>query len=307
MADIILHHYPLSPFSEKIRLTLGLKSLAYGSVTIPVWMPKPELMPLTGGYHRTPVLQIGADIYCDTLLILQVLERLQPEPSLFPQGTEGLATAVGWWAEKFTFMPAVCLTSSLVGEHFPPALIEERKGFFGIDLNKATTLKEQGLHLQRLHAHLHWLGQMLQDGRPYLLGPAISAADLSAFHAIWFARQNTRYAADALLPLAPLLAWYDRVAALGHGRPSEMSAADALAAARAADPAPVAASTAEDPSGCQPGDPVTVTPDDTGRDPVSGSLVACSADAVVISRDDPDVGRIHLHFPRAGFDVLSAA
>jgi glutathione S-transferase len=307
MSDIILHHYPLSPFSEKIRLALGLKDLSYRSVTIPVWMPKPELMPLTGGYRRTPVLQIGADIYCDTLLILQVIERLQPEPSLYPDGTEGLAAALGWWAEKFTFMPAICLTASLIGEHFPAALIEERKPFFGIDLSKEAMLKEQALNRQRLQAHLHWLGQMLQDGRPFLLGDAAGAADLAAYHPLWFARKNAGAAADALLPLAPLRAWYDRVGAIGHGHPSEIPAAEALGVARAADPAPAGLpNDCSDPSGCQPGDWVTVTPDDTGRDPVTGLLVACSPREVVISREDPAIGQVHLHFPRAGFDVVPA-
>ncbi len=307
MPDVILHHYPLSPFSEKTRLAFGLKDLAYRSVTVPVWMPKPELVPLTGGYRRTPVLQVGADIYCDTLLILRVIERLQPSPSLFPNGTEGIASALGWWMEKFTFMPSVCLTTSLIGEHFPAELIEERKPFFGIDLNKAATLKDQALYRQRLHAHLHWLGQMLQNGRPFLLGDAPGAADLAAYHPIWFARKNGGAAADALLPLAPLLAWYDRVGAIGHGRPSEMSGTEALAVARAAEPvAPGFESSGSDPSGCSVGDRVTVTPDDTGRDPVAGVLVACSADEVVVSRDDADVGRVHLHFPRAGFDVVPA-
>ena len=36
MAEIILHHYPLSPYSEKIRLALGLKSVPWKSVEIPV-------------------------------------------------------------------------------------------------------------------------------------------------------------------------------------------------------------------------------------------------------------------------------
>ena len=43
MTDIILHHYETSPYSEKVRLGLGLKGLAWGSVEIPVIMPKPEL------------------------------------------------------------------------------------------------------------------------------------------------------------------------------------------------------------------------------------------------------------------------
>ena len=77
MADarsIILHEYPTSPYAEKIRLALRLKNLAYSRVEIPVIMPRPDLMPLTGGYRRTPVLQIGADIFCDTAIILRELE-----------------------------------------------------------------------------------------------------------------------------------------------------------------------------------------------------------------------------------------
>lgn len=85
MVEIILHHYPASPYSEKIRLAFGLKELAWHSVLIPPMTPRPDLHPMTGGYRRTPVLQIGADIYCDTQLILRTLERLYPEPSLFPR------------------------------------------------------------------------------------------------------------------------------------------------------------------------------------------------------------------------------
>ena len=32
MPDIILHHYDMSPFAEKIRLALGLKGLPWRSV-----------------------------------------------------------------------------------------------------------------------------------------------------------------------------------------------------------------------------------------------------------------------------------
>jgi glutathione S-transferase len=82
MSDLILHHYPDSPFSEKVRLILGAKKLAWKSVRIPVIMPKPDVLALTGGYRRTPLLQIGADIYCDTALICDVLQHRQPLPSL---------------------------------------------------------------------------------------------------------------------------------------------------------------------------------------------------------------------------------
>ena len=84
MAELVLHHFATSPFSEKVRLVLGYKRLAWKSVLIPSILPKPDLVALTGGYRKTPVLQLGADIFCDTALICEALEHLQPTPSLYP-------------------------------------------------------------------------------------------------------------------------------------------------------------------------------------------------------------------------------
>ena len=89
MNDIILHHYPPSPGSEKVRVVLGIKGLAWRSVEIPGVPPKPLLMPLTGGCRRTPVMQVGADIYCDSHIILRELHGRHPVPALEPQGVDG--------------------------------------------------------------------------------------------------------------------------------------------------------------------------------------------------------------------------
>ena len=78
MAEIIFHHYALSPFSEKIRRILAFKGLLWRAVDQPLMMPKPDLIALTGGYRRIPVLQIGADVYCDTALIARRLDTLYP-------------------------------------------------------------------------------------------------------------------------------------------------------------------------------------------------------------------------------------
>ena len=95
MSQLILHHYPTSPFAEKIRLIFGFKKLAWQSVIIPRIMPKPDLTALTGGYRRTPVLQIGADIYCDTALIADVLEKIAPAPSLYPSPVSAVRSGLG--------------------------------------------------------------------------------------------------------------------------------------------------------------------------------------------------------------------
>ena len=86
MQEIIFHHYVASPFSEKIRVVLGMKGLAWRSVEIPNMMPKPDLMPLTGGYRKTPVMQFGADIYCDTQIIIRELERRFPDRPVVHHG-----------------------------------------------------------------------------------------------------------------------------------------------------------------------------------------------------------------------------
>jgi len=301
---IILHQYQRSPFSEKVRLALGLKGLSFYDVTIPARLPKPELMPLTGGYRRTPVLQVGADIYCDTLAILRQIERMHPAPSLFPAGTEAVATALGAWIEKASFVPAIGLVRAVSEAPLDPAINKDRQAFFGFAIDKPAMVAQLPVFLQRLTLHIDWLRHMMADGRNFLLGDQPGAADLAAFHPLWFIRQNGGPVAGAALPgLAALRAWYERVAGFGHGRPIPLPAADALGIAAAADPASL-----DDPPsalpGFQLGDEVSVTPDDTGRDPVRGTLLAASRDTIVLGRTDPVVGRVNVHFPRAGFDVV---
>ena len=300
MPELILHHYDISAYSERVRLAMGLKGLTYRSVLIPPMLPKPDLTPLTGGYRRAPVLQIGADIYCDTQMILRTIDRLHPEPSLTPGGTEGAATALAWWADKSLFMPALGIMAIANAGRISPAFVAERKAFgFNIDPDDVGPLLP--LRRDQAAAHVGWLVAMLADGRPFLLGAAPSLADLAAHCSIWLLRNRAREAAEAFLPLDKLNGWYDRITAIGHGTPVELSSKDALAIARNAEPgAPGVEGVTGD---LRQGQVVTVTPDDTGRVPVTGELVAADAQTIVIRRSDPELGRLHLHFPRAGFDV----
>ena len=90
MPELVLHHYPTSPFSEKVRLVLGFKRLAWRSVIVPSLLPKPDVMALTGGYRRTPFLQIGADIYCDSALMCRVIDALHLNPRCIPKPPKAL-------------------------------------------------------------------------------------------------------------------------------------------------------------------------------------------------------------------------
>ncbi|MBE7212445.1 MAG: glutathione S-transferase family protein [Gluconacetobacter diazotrophicus] len=305
MTDIILHHYPMSTFSEKARLALGLKRLRYREVITPPAMPKPDLLPLTGGYRRAPVMQLGADVFCDTQLILEQLEALAPQPTLFPGGTEGQATALAFWAERFIFPAALGYVANVNPEIFPPEFVAERRPF-GFVLGLDEVRPHFARYAQQLGGHLSWFRQMLADGRPFVLGEAPSAADLAVYLSVWFLREKGKTDAHRLLELDALEPWFARVAAIGHGEPEEIAGAAALDIARESEPVPPALPANGDPTGIADGTTVTVTPDDTGRDPVEGVLVAANERRVVIRREHPRVGTVQLHVPRVGYDLAAA-
>ena len=118
MDEIILHHYPPSPVSEKVRVALGIKGLSWRSVEIPRLPPKPDVMPLTGGYRRTPIMQVGADIYCDSQCILRELQRRHPEPSFYPGGAAGLPWGISRWTDAL-FDTAVRLSMGANADKLP--------------------------------------------------------------------------------------------------------------------------------------------------------------------------------------------
>ena len=304
MTDIILHHYDTSPYAEKVRTGLGLKGLAWASVELPQIMPKPNLTALTGGYRKTPVLQIGADIYCDSQLIMRELERRHPTPSFYPAG-RGAADALAWWAEKTMFLPAVSIAFAKRPEVLPKGFLEDRAKFSGRNIDPVVMLAAVPNQLDQLRAHFDWLDQTLADGRSFLQGRAVGLSDLAAYHPVWYLRQNFGSVAAPLDGFPRLLSWAERVAAIGHGRRSPMTSEQALDVARTATSIAKASTDAKDPIGRKPGQVVSVTPDDTGRDPVIGELVTSGIDEIVIRRRDPAIGEVCVHFPRAGFVVTA--
>ena len=302
MSDLILHHYDFSNFAEKARLMLGFKRLAWRSVEQPPILPKPLLVPLTGGYRRIPVLQDGADIFCDTRLIARELERRVPEPTLFPAGTRGHAEAIAWWAEHQFMRPVALFVSGINAEHMPAGLHEDRARLHGLpppSLEAVAKAAERNRHLVR--PQLAWLADMLADGRPYLLGEVPCLADFAAYHVVWFFRGRHIDCRAELAPFPRLLAWRDRLAAIGHGARREMSPDEALAIARAAQPAAPPPSQPQD-GDPRPGDRARVRPADNARDWVEGTVNFIDAAEIALARHEPGLGEICVHFPRLGYD-----
>ena len=303
---IILHHFDESPFSEKIRLIFGLKRLAWSSVRISRIMPRPDLMPLTGGYRRTPVMQIGADIYCDTQCIMRELERRFPAPSLVPKGYQGLAWASAMWTDRCFFQNTVNLVFGTLADKVPAAFIADREQLRGAKFDVAAMKAAIPQMRDQFRSHLEWIDIQLRDERPWIAGDAPSLCDIDAYMNIWYARSNLDNAADLLGEYDHARCWAARLHAIGHGERTEMSSSEALAIATAATPQTEELPDLDDPNGRKVGDKVEVMPDDYGKVRVSGEIVALSAQHIAIRRHDPQAGEVVVHFPRAGFLVFAA-
>ena len=304
MADLILHHYPTSPFSEKVRLILGHKQLVWQSVTIPRVMPKPDVLALTGGYRRTPFLQIGADIYCDTALICDVLEQQQPEPTLYPPQQKGVAQVLTQWADSTLFWAAMGYNLSPKGAAAlfagqPPEAAQAFAADRGAMRTNMTSLRP-GDATAAYRSYLGRLANML-DAQPYLLGSAPCLADFAAYHPLWFSRVVNPAMAGILDATPGVIAWMDRLAATGHGAMSKFTATEAIAVAAAAEPAPLADEPFEDEHGIALGSRVSIAAEAFGTEPTEGVLRAATRTRYTLERSDDRAGQLHVHFPRVGF------
>ncbi len=305
MSNLILHHYPSSPFAEKIRLVLGYKKLAWQSVHIPMIMPKPDVQALTGGYRKTPVLQIGADIYCDTALICDVLEHLQPEPTLYPAPHKGVARVLAQWADTTLFWAAMA-------HNFAPRGAAQMFGAAGPDAAKAfaqdRSAMRQGLPRARpedavgaYKSYLRRLANMLEEN-DFLLGAQPCVADFAACHPLWFTRTQTSVMADVLDATPAVLTWLDRMAAIGHGQSAPLAADAAIALAASSTPLSLGDDTPlQDDHGIALGTLVSIASDNFGTEPTEGELVAATRMHYTLRRVDPRAGTVHVHFPRIGY------
>ena len=301
---MILHHYPTSPFAEKIRLIFGFKNIAWQSVHIPMVMPKPDLMPLTGGYRKTPVLQIGADIYCDTALICDVLEHMAPAPSLYNAAPKGLVRSLAQWADTLLFPVAMAYNFQPKGaQHVMGTMPEDVVKIFAADRQ---AMRGGGARMPAADAtamyksHLRRISSMLED-HAFLLGDTPCLADFSVYHSVWFTIAKVPVI-DSILDATPLVRdWYKRMSAFGHGKEHALTAADAIQAAKNAQPVPLTDDVFQDEHGFPLGTQVTVAADSFGTEPTQGKLVAATRTRLTLERSDPLTGTVHVHFPRMGF------
>jgi len=305
MSDLILHHYPPSPVSEKIRTGFGLKSLAWRSVEQARLPERPELFAMTGGYRRIPVMQIGADIYCDTQCMFQELEARFPEPTFFPNQGGGLPFALSRWTDGPLFDLAFRIALAPIADDLPPAFVADRaRLYIGADADMAKERADLPHTLAQFRAQLGWLETRLETGRPHILGDAPGMPDLLAWYIVWFIKERYSEADKIFFEFPKLNAWAERMAAIGHGKSIPMTPAEALEIARNATSTTKEQADPHDPQGLEIGMNVAIAPlTDSGETAVEGSIRLVSRDRIAIVVQNDLVGEVVVHFPRIGYRV----
>jgi len=282
---------------------------------VPPILPKPDVLALTGGYRRTPVLQVGADIYCDTALICDVLEHVRPEPTLYPPHLKGACRIFAQWADSSLFWAAMGYNlqpkgAAHVFAKAPPeaakAFAEDRKAMSGnmVRLRPGDATSAYRSYLRRI--------ANMADEHDFLFGMDPCVADFSAYHGIWYTRVQVPVLADILNATPSVIEWANRMEAIGHGAMTKLAPADAIAMAQAAEPEAAGAnllvdSAFQDDHGIALGSRVTIAAESFGNEPTEGELIAATRTHYSLRREDPRVGVVHVHFPRIGYVLRPAS
>lgn len=303
--SVILWSYDASPFTQKALGMFAIKRLPFCWVETPMMPPKDDLLALTGGYRGTPVLQVGAEVFIDSQLIARELERIQPSPTLFPLGG-GLELALVRWSDAF-FRSALKIVLSIGLAQWPKEFRDDRQYLFP-DIDFESVGGEAAHSRSQFRAHAALLDAQLDDGRQFLSGAAPGLADVQAYPFVWMARGAFADVASELLSGFPsLAAWETRMQALWVVERQSITAASALAEADAARAVTPASIDATDAQRLRAGQLVDITPDDTRRGVMRGTIHVVAADRVVI-RPSAERARGRLvHVPRLGYRVTPVA
>ena len=304
MSDIIFHHYPQSPVAEKVRVGFGMKQAHWQSVEIPRLPPKPLLMPLTAGYRRTPVAQIGADIYGDSQNIFRMLDETIEKPQL----VTGLSMALASWSESVLFNLALRLVLTNAMDSAPPEFIKDRGSLY---FDKGWTQAQMKADLpaveQQLQAGLSLLEEQAKKSGAYLLSQAPTQADANLHYLLWFIKGRWEAGAEFLSQFPYLMAIEDRVVDLGQGTSSALSGEDALEIAKEAMPQSPKGIKTKDSQGLAVGDEVVVRQAGHTADPdITGRLRMLDDTRISLDVHDDLVGDIALHLPVLGYMIKAA-
>ncbi|MVF11886.1 glutathione S-transferase family protein [Ketobacter sp. MCCC 1A13808] len=300
--QLILHNYPLSPFSEKIRSMLGYTKIPWQSANTREAPPRPILEQLAGGYRKVPVAQIGADIFCDTRTISAEIAAMANMPELIVENADAECQAfVEEVEQKMFFATLACSMSFKLNKKVLRTLsvLDVAQMMWDrIKMGRHATVKMAGLKTSKaiLQAYLEDLENQLS--RDFIFGNGPSIADFAAYHSLWFYRDLAEK--SEINKYHNINRWMDRIKQFGHGKELELDPPLALEIARNNEPRPIEEAFKDDP---MIGKQVLIAPSDYAQTASQGTLVGSKPHGWIIARQESSLGTVHVHFPRHGFTL----
>lgn len=162
-----LYHYPLSPFSRKVRLSLAEKRIEVELVEERFWEKDADFLRRNPA-GKVPVLKMGDRMLSDSTAICEYLEQVHPTPSLLPSDADGryeVRRLVAWFDDKFNEE----VTSKLMGERV-------FRKIMGTGYPDSANVKAGSKAVKYHLDYMHWL----LDQRRWLAGNDMSLADFAA-------------------------------------------------------------------------------------------------------------------------------
>lgn len=318
--QIIVYFWPGSPWAGKVTTYLALRGIPYTACHQPVTMPRPDLAAIGVSYRRIPVVAIGKDIYCDTLLIIQKLEALIPGSNLGAQTGVGklLERLLEKWTDVVVFPRAAAdsipVDLPLVTDE---KFIRDRSALWGADWSVEGRKRKRPDALANMRDCFELLEKtVLSDGREWLLGGR--KPGMANLHAAWifdWMLQLPNAFPEDLISKAiypKTYAWCDRynkaVAAASTDSPTigGAEAAKKIGAASFFEPETSGVG-GNEPLDLKAGDEVDVAPIDTGSDVKErGQLLTLGPEEIVVGVKTRDGVDVRIHTPRWNFSIRKA-
>lgn len=301
--SMILHHYPLSPYAEKIRAMSAYTKLEWASCLTSEAPPRGKLDLLSGGYGRIPIAQWGSDIYCDSNLIADEISRLTKTPAMANSKLNKDQLKLRQWIESKLFFACINRSFSLA----LLARIAKDKGV----INLFKFLKdriEMGAKASISTGSPKTARRNIQQGivelemnlttNSFIGGTEPNILDFSAYHCFWFLQIVGKK--NDLKKHAMAHAWFTRMLKFTTTMTQEITIEDALKTAKNTQPKRVQKKYLHD---HRIGSHIVITPNDYRQIPVSGILVGADDQRWIIQRETDATGVVHLHFPTHAVDV----
>jgi glutathione S-transferase len=303
MPELILHHYPMSPFAQKIRSMLGYAQTPWLSAITREIPPRPVLAALAGGYRKIPVAQIGADIFCDTRIIAAEIAALSHKPELALENCSQAIQDYVHTVDLEVFFACVLAGGS---KKLNKKVLKSmslldigRLLFDRINMGRKASVKIVSPRQARPRVIEHLIDLEARIVDDFIFGATPCHADFSVYHGLWFIRDlgERRMIND----FPKTIAWMDRMKAFGDGSFQPIAPQQTLIIARESTARPIAPEHQQDP---RIGKAVSIAPADYGQAPTQGKLAGATPTRWIITRQDKKAGELNVHFPKQGY-VLS--